>query len=92
MTASPSFLCPTQALGLALQHHPILPVGNKIIKSFSLRKSFKKTMRHLSFLNCILRYTKIFLNSLSYCPTKGSHLRHLFIEHHLSDYILKPLQ
>jgi hypothetical protein len=29
---TPSFLCPTQALGFALQHHPILLVGSLIIE------------------------------------------------------------
>ena len=75
LTTPPSFLCPTQALGFALQHHPILLVGNEIFRHISIRKSIRIAMRHLSFCISKLNYLKIFLIILNYCPTKGSHLK-----------------
>ena len=70
LMTSPSFLCPTQALRLALQHHLILLVGILIFMLIQFNKSSKNIMRHLSSFRNMFHYTIKFLNA---CPANGNH-------------------
>jgi len=43
--SSPPFLCPAQALGLALQHHPILLAGKCIVVSKTIMSGKETIIR-----------------------------------------------
>jgi len=72
---SPSFLCPAQALGLALQRHPILLAGEYIITRASTLTHHVIGMRQSSTCKSIVKHTMNFLMPLNYCPTTGDHLK-----------------
>ena len=72
---SPPFLCPTPALGFALQHHPILLVGFSIILIENILKETVLFVRQILSCKSMLGYKISSLSSLNSCPTKRDHLR-----------------
>jgi len=71
----PSFLCPTQALGFALQHHPILLLGAIILRLSRVFADYtlKTETTFLKILSTIQK--NLSLTSLNHCPVHGVHFR-----------------
>ena len=73
--ASSSFPCPAWALGLALQHHPILPAGKIIMHQNCIMKYFiKNETIHLISMYVSLYYPHILI-LLNDSPATGDHLK-----------------
>ena len=75
--ACASFLCPAQALGFALQRHPILLTGRGIVRRIFSRKHSERKKFQKSSCISIIQHTINSLMSLSFSPTRGDHLRYL---------------
>ena len=73
-SASPSFFCPTPALGLALQHHLILLVGFVIISLSEILKEVTLMFLKNNTCNSISNHYNLLLGFLNNSPTKGAHL------------------
>jgi hypothetical protein len=71
---SPSFLCPTQALGLALQHRPILLVGSMIILIKNIMIQTITLMRQFTPCQSMYEYYYSIQSSLKTSPVEGGHL------------------
>ena len=71
---SPLHFFPMQALGFALQHHPILLIGISIISSNFILKLNFILMRQLSYCKSMLLHYNCSLNTLNYLPVLGDHL------------------
>ena len=71
---SPSFSCPTQALGFALQRHPILLVGRVIFGAEMGCLGKIISLRRLIYPQSIIEYTLSLLSFLIHCSITGDHL------------------